>query len=136
MRGSMRARMLERMPSIGRGQILSAEDAPARIDAGIELELGGGGGDRERPLRAWPEEVDPLHATAGVSTGRDGEAHCCASSPGCRCSRRESGSWRDEVERSREPQTLRLWTGGQEGEACAACCACPDHPSLFCLAAG
>ena len=74
MRGGVRKRVLERAPSIGRGQILSAEDAPARIDAGIELELGGGGDrDRERPLRAWPEPVDPLHATAGISRG--GEAH-------------------------------------------------------------
>ena len=39
MRGT-RKRIVERAPSIGRGQILSAEDAPARIDAGIELELG------------------------------------------------------------------------------------------------
>ncbi len=68
---NIRGRIVERMPSIGRGQILSAEDAPARIDAGIELELGPASGD-SRPLRTWPEQVDPMHGRAGVSTSEPG----------------------------------------------------------------
>lgn len=70
--GDIQRRIVERVPSIGRGQILSAEDAPARIDAGIELELGTASDDRV-PLRAWPEQVDPLHGRAGVSTSGPGE---------------------------------------------------------------
>lgn len=64
---------MERVPSIGRGQILSAEDAPARIDAGIELELGPASSDRV-PKRTWPEQVDPLHGRAGVSTSGPGNS--------------------------------------------------------------
>jgi hypothetical protein len=67
---NIKNRIVERMPSIGRGQILSAEDAPARIDAGIELELGPS--DDSKPLRTWPELVDPVHGRAGVSTSQPG----------------------------------------------------------------
>ena len=70
--GDIQRRIVERVPSIGRGQILSAEDAPARIDAGIELELGPASDDRV-PMRTWPEQVDPVHGRAGVSTSGPGE---------------------------------------------------------------
>ena len=63
-------RMVDRVPSIGRGQILSAEDAPARIDAGIELDLGLGGSEKRR---AWPEEPDPVHNKAGVHRSQPGD---------------------------------------------------------------
>ena len=70
--GDIRRRIVERVPSIGRGQILSADDAPARVDAGIELELGPASDDRV-PMRTWPEQVDPVHGRAGISTSGPGE---------------------------------------------------------------
>jgi hypothetical protein len=72
--GDIRRRIVERVPSIGRGQILSADDAPTRIDAGIELELGPASSDRV-PKRTWPEQMDPLHGRAGISTSGPGEKH-------------------------------------------------------------
>ncbi len=74
--GDIQRRIVERVPSIGRGQILSAEDAPARIDAGIELELGPASDDRV-PMRTWPEQVDPVHGRARVSTSGPGESFTC-----------------------------------------------------------
>ncbi|CAL8470275.1 g9817 [Coccomyxa elongata] len=71
--GDIQRRIVERVPSIGRGQILSAEDAPARIDAGIELELGPASDDRV-PMRTWPEQVDPVHGRAGLSTSGPGSS--------------------------------------------------------------
>lgn len=70
---NIRDRIVERMPSIGRGQILSAEDAPARIDAGIELELGPASDD-SKPRRTWPEQMDPVHGRAGFSTSQPGSS--------------------------------------------------------------
>ena len=63
-------RMVDRVPSIGRGQILTSEDAPARIDAGIELDLGLGGTEKRR---SWPEEADPVHNKAGVHRSQPGD---------------------------------------------------------------
>lgn len=67
--------MMGRLPSIGRGQILTSEDAPARIDAGIELDLGlgGPGGPEKAKKRAWPEEVDAVHNKAGVHRSQPGD---------------------------------------------------------------
>lgn len=89
--GDIQRRIVERVPSIGRGQILSAEDAPARIDAGIELELGPASDDRV-PMRTWPEQVDPVHGRAGVSTSGPGispallflTSAMCSTPPSCR----------------------------------------------------
>lgn len=61
---------MDRVPSIGRGQILTSEDAPARIDAGIELDLGLGGSEKRR---SWPEEPDPVHNKAGVHRSQPGD---------------------------------------------------------------
>ena len=66
----MGRRMMDRVPSIGRGQILTSEDAPARIDAGIELDLGLGGSEKRR---TWPEEADPVHNKAGMHRSQPGD---------------------------------------------------------------
>ena len=67
------------MPSIGRGQILTSEDAPARIDAGIELDLGLGSSGSPEKKRAWPEEPDSVHNKAGVHRSQPGDG---SSAPG------------------------------------------------------
>lgn len=61
---------MDRVPSIGRGQILTSEDAPARIDAGIEVDLGLGTPEKKR---TWPEEVDPVQNKAGVHRSQPGD---------------------------------------------------------------
>ena len=63
-------RIVDRVPSIGRGQILTSEDAPARIDAGIELDLGLGGSEKRR---SWPEQPDSVHNKAGVHRSQPGD---------------------------------------------------------------
>ena len=73
-------RIVDRVPSIGRGQILTSEDAPARIDAGIELDLGLGGSEKRR---SWPEEPDPVHNKAGVHRSQPGDG---SRAPGELCS--------------------------------------------------
>lgn len=66
----MNRRIMDRVPSIGRGQILTSEDAPARIDAGIEVDLGLGSSEKKR---TWPEEVDPVQNKAGVHRSQPGD---------------------------------------------------------------
>ncbi len=72
-------RIVDRVPSIGRGQILTSEDAPARIDAGIELDLGLGSSGSPEKKRAWPEEPDSVHNKAGVHRSQPGDG---SSAPG------------------------------------------------------
>ncbi|EIE26036.1 hypothetical protein COCSUDRAFT_61028 [Coccomyxa subellipsoidea C-169] len=117
--GDIRRRIVERVPSIGRGQILSADDAPARVDAGIELELGPASDDRV-PMRTWPEQVDPVHGRAGISTSGPGSGRGFGGHESSEDESSDDGSSSSEDEHQESQNGSAPHTAEQAGAAAAS----------------